>query len=388
MNKKTLAFLLIIASQQSLAEQWYIEPEVKLKTEYDDNVRLSPINEEDDYSTLFTGDVYFGTRTEISDIKVHAQLNSIKFARLKDFDFTGGKLGLETEFTNDLDQFALKASYDRDSTRNTELTETGNIFQSIERTRLNISPSWQRQYSERATVFANYGYSDINFEKTRNLNFNDYWYDNANLGVSYLFTEKTTIQTSIGLARYETESISSSKYDQTNIRMDFTHQISESSTGGLTLGYMKTDSEFNIPGLGKTSISDNNWQFDANYKKQFEITSFNAELSVSEIPSSQGRLLRKKALNLGFKRQLNERLNLSVNVEAYKNETGGGISLATDSREFLSIQPRLTWKATEWWIINCDYRYIHSENPDRNNGAAEANRISVTARYIWPRENN
>lgn len=384
MKKKIIplvVLLCLIVSGNAVAEKWYFEPVASLRLSFDDNVRLSPTNEEEDFSTLLVVDSRFGVRTEVTDIKFQLQLDAQRYQDLDDLDTNDIKLGMQTTHQIELDRFGLDLAYESDDSRNTEVESTGLVQTSSQRVLISIAPNWQRQLSERALVFANYNYSDIEYDGTGRI---DYWTDSASLGFSYALSEKTTLQTSVNASRYEAESISS-EYQTYGLRAGFNHNFTETFSSGLTVGLTHTESDF-LVGVTPTSATDNSWQLDASLKKKFQVTDIVASLSVTESPGSQGRLLRNEKLKLSVNRKLSERLAFSVTGTAYRNESAGGIDNTADSRTYYSLEPRLRWKATRWWTVVGSYRYRNQEFTETTNGDAESNALFVTVQYTWPRE--
>ena len=390
MNKKiTIPALLLccIASGNAFAEKWYFEPTASLTGGYDDNVRLLANHEQSDYSSLLNFDMRFGARTEVSDTKFQVQLDSKRYADadLKDLESDDQKFGVDTNYRSGLNLFALTADYIDDSTSTSEEGTTGNIRTSKRRVLKSIAPIWQRQVTERSVLFASYNFTDVDYEEG---SLTDYWNDSASFGVTHSLTEKTSVQVALATSRFVSDTLFSSEYKSNSVRIGLNHLLSETLTADMTVGFTRTDSDFQL-GPIKKSVTDNSLQFDASLAKQFLTTTVKAGIVVSEIPSGEGRLLQTTALNLNIKHKISERLNLLLDMQVYKNETGGGITVASDEREYYSIRPMLQWRATEWWTVTTDYRYRQQEytNTSRGGGVAESNAIFVTIRYVWPREN-
>lgn len=384
MKKKIIlpvVLLCLIATGNAVAEKWYFEPVVSLRLSFDDNVRLSPTNEEEDFSTLLVVDSHFGVRTEVSDIKFQVRLDAQRYQDLDDLNTNDIKLGMQSTYQMELNRFGLDLIYESDDSRNTEVGSTGLVQTNSQRELISFSPNWQRQLSERALVFANYNYSDIEYDGIGRVN---YWADSASIGFRYALSEKTSLQTSMNASRYEAESISS-EYQTYGLRAGFTHQFTETFSSGLTVGLTHTESDY-LVGMNPASASDNSWQLDASLKKQFQVMDVSATFSITEAPGSQGRLLRNEALKLSFNRKLSERLAFSVAGTVYRNESAGGIVNTADSRTYYSLEPRLRWKATRWWTVIGSYRYRNQEYTETGNGSAESNALFITAQYTWPRE--
>ncbi len=381
-----LALFALSFTTNCLAEKWYFEPNVTIRTAVDDNVRLSVNNEESAFSTLITGKADFGFRTEVSDVKFYATLADRRYSGIADLNSQDKTLGLTTALRSGLNLYSFSGSIFRDSTRTSELETTGLVQANKQRTRISLNPSWTRTLTERASLKLGLAYTDVGYEDALNTGLVDYTYKQADAFWSYQLSPQTEAQLLANVSRYEAP-VLRTQYDTYGVRAGFSHQLSETSSASALVGLSKTDSEFFSGGVARQA-DDMALLLDLRYIKNMdEVQSFDVGLSMSESPGGSGDLLRATKLSFNAKRRLSTRLDFSLNASLTENETGGGVNNTGNDRTYLSLEPKLSWRATEWWNLTGGYRYRQQEYTSSSAGTADSNMIYFTARYTWPREN-
>lgn len=376
------------------AGRWFVEPTASLRGMYDDNVRLETTNILSDQSAQFTLDSRFGYRDELSETKLQVQLDSERFASLEDLDGDDQKLGLESTFRFGLNRFGLTAAYERDGTRNTEQTTTGLIQTRHRRILRTLTPFWEYQISERSSLFANYYHTDVSYDSEAPQV--DYLYKGAVLGVSHSLSEAVQLRGQLGYSKFEVDENSTIQKTK-SFNVGLFYQLSEKMVWSVSAGQRKTESAFQeltfFPatlsfGFESQSVTSTTSQLDTSLEAIRETGSIKVQLGISEQPSGDGRLLQTSRLALYFKHKISEKLSLGLDLAAYINETGGGLSIDSDDREYFMVKPAVYWRLSEWWSISADYRYRQQEFTSSNSGVAESNAFFISLSYVWPREND
>lgn len=380
-EKLTIFLFALCIAGPSTAEKWYVEPAASLRLGYDDNVRFVATGNEGAFSSLLNANANFGVRTEVSEVKFQAQLNAKRYDGLSDLDTDDPRLRLKAGYRSNLNVFGLDAAYQRESTRTTELTGSGLVQINGRRILQSITPSWKRQVNERTSVQAGYHYTDISFEGAVGLV--DYWSDVASLGLEYSLTERMSISGLLSHSRFEAELVSRS-YVSDMLKLNFVYKATQTLTLNAGIGFTHTGTDFLDSGV-PTSSSDIRGLFDVGVKKEFESIVIEAKTNVTEASGSEGRILRTNAVEISMRQGLSERMVFSFKGRAFKKESAGSVVDTGDRRDFFSLEPKISWKATPWWTIDGMYRYRQQQR--EGSGTAQSNAVFIMARYVWPREN-
>ncbi|MES9882042.1 MAG: hypothetical protein ABW185_14290 [Sedimenticola sp.] len=368
-----------------LAEKWYFEPTASLRLGYDDNVRFSVSDKEGAFSSHLNAKARFGFRTEVSDVNLLAQLNGRRYNGLNELNTADQLLGLDVTHRSELDIFGLKGSYERDSTRTSELETTGYVRESKRRIKKNLNPSWNRVLTERTSLQVGYQYSDVAYSDVGTSGLVDYRYDTANAGLDYTLSESTNLQASLMASKYEA-SDAGTKFNSYGVRGGFSKEFSETLSGSFSLGITRTDSDFIGIGGNPDSASDNTPSLDLSLKKLYGNMILKGTLSMSQSASGYGRQTQQNALEVSLHKELSPRSDFSFQGRLQESGSSGGVNDSSDDRTYLSLEPKISWNATRWWTVSGSYRYRRQEQTSTNNGAAESNAVFLAARYVWPRE--
>jgi hypothetical protein len=375
----------LLLSTPVFAEIWYFEPVANARLGYDDNVRLTTRNSESAFSGLVNVSAPFGVRSEVSDIKMEARLESRRFEGLSDLDADDLAFSFDANRIFELDRLRLRGALERDSTRVTELETTGAIQSSTPRKRMNINPSWTRQLSERIALELGYDYTDVSYDDAELFGLVDYEYQFASAELTYKLTERNLFLGALLAADFDA---SDTNTEQTTYgaRIGIEREFSETFKGRFLVGFTHTESDFINDQNNPVSSDDNDVLLDVSIEKDYETFRVKGTFGTRVAPTGRGRMLRKDAIGFRLVRDLSDRAAFKFDAQWFKNESAGGIVNDNDDRVYYSLMPTLTWRATRWWTIESSYRYRIQEYTETGDGEAESNAVFLTARYQWPRE--
>lgn len=375
----------LLVATQAMAEKWYVEPSASVRFGYEDNVRLVTSNEDSAFSTYLNVQAPFGFRTEVSDVNLSAQLESRRYDGLSDLNTDDQHLGLDAVFRSGLDLFSLQGSYERDSTRTSELETTGLVQSSKRRIGKNLNPSWTRALTERTSLELGYQYTDVSYQDADLTGLVDYRYDKATAGMVYKLSEKTDLHGNLSASKYDAPD-ADTEFKIYGLQVGVSLKVSEKLSASVSVGLTHTKSDYLGTGGGKEMSSDNAILLDLSVKKIYETMTVEGFLSTSETPSGYGRMLRRNAIGLSLHREPSPRTTFSFRGEVYENTSAGGFDVDSDDRLYYSLEPGLSWRATNWWTISSAYRYRRQDYTNSSTGAADSNAVFITASYVWPRE--
>ena len=374
-------FLLLFSTSVS-AEKWYFEPSVSARLGYNDNVQLSTDNEIETYTSYITADAALGFRTSVSDVSITAKMIDRRFDDHADLNTNNQFLNLQSSYRSGLNLFGLGAAYERESTRTSEFDFSGYSSTNKIKITKSISPYFGRTLTERTSMQIGGNYTDVTYEDAELTGLSDYTNRSVYVSLQHNLSERTSLQAVLSKSLYVSDS---AEFDSTSLQLGINHMFSETLSFNALLGpnytkstYSSGGTEEEYRGVGKL--------IDVGLTKKFELTSLSASLKTSESAGGEGKMTSRTSLNLSLNHRFSERTTFALSSTFQQNESGGGRTDASDEREYFSIEPRLSWKATPWWTITGSYRYRQSEYTSSDAGPAESNALFVTVRYVWPKE--
>ena len=73
----------------------------------------------------------------------------------------------------------------------------------------------------------------------------------------------------------------------------------------------------------------------------------------------------------------------SISAAAYQTEYVGGVVNGSNSRYYW-VEPRMTWRLQEGWVLDAGYRYAHQKY-EQQPVSATASLVYVNIGYTWPK---
>jgi hypothetical protein len=376
------SMVLLFISSQALAEKWYFEPSVSARLSYNDNVQLSTDSEIETYTSYITADAALGFRTNVSDVSITAKMIDRRFDDHAYLNTNNQFLNLKSSYRSGLNLFGLGAAYERESTRTSEFDFSGYSTTNKIRITKSISPYYDRTLTERTSVRVGGNHTDVTYEDAEFTGLSDYINKSAYASLQYRLSERTSLQAVLSKSLYLSDS---TEFDSTSAQLGVNHMLSETFSINALIGPNYTKSKYSS-GATEEEYSDVGKLIDIGLRKNFELTSINASLKTSESAGGEGKMSSRTSLNFSLNRKLSARTNFVLSSTLQQNESGGGRTDTSDEREYFTIGPRLSWKASPWWTITGSYRYRKSEYTASDAGPAESNAVYITVRYVWPKE--
>lgn len=364
------------------AREWYINPDVNLRLEYDDNILLRSENTSDIYGLRAAFNAEAGTRTETSDINLSSKVNVYQY------------WGAESNALNRVDVFlygrsnfmitersslGLDAAYIHDNSVTNELDTTGLTQNPVPRQQFNIAPHWSYTLTERQFIQAGYTHEEVEYDNTTNTRFTSYKTDSIN--ISYLYQWHENLEQFV--------SFSSLWYQLT----DFNRETSNYNiTSGLDYSYSKTlriNFMLGVRMTGTTTtfgdfkIEDSSVGplFGFGFNKQFEYGSLNFDYNRSITPSSIGQLLQVDLINIGSFYSVTEHLGLMFSATISKTDESNN-NIRNNNRIYYSVEPKIIWKFNRHTNLSCSYRF-RMQDFDGSEGGAVSNAFYMTINYQW-----
>ena len=238
-------FLFLFKSGYLWGGQKQINASIAVREMYDDNIYLGSTMEIDDFITLIRPEVNIDVKTERMDFRGGIALNVQRYANESQLNTTDQIYTLTTRFlSSERLNLGLDGRYIKDTTLETELTETGiGLIRTI-RKNYSFSPSATYTLSERDSLTITSFYTRTNYQSP---DYSDYWVSGVNLNYKHLLSsERLSL---IGQAGYNyvkfnpSESIYEGHYHNCQIYGGINYLFSETITMNFLMGLRYTNSK-------------------------------------------------------------------------------------------------------------------------------------------------
>lgn len=426
-DRALLSAVLLIASMYSTmcdAREWYAKPSASLRGFYDDNLlmRRTDQGKFEVYGGTFSAGSKFGMRSETADVGVTAQAIINRYDAPTNIDNENYHFKLESSFNvTERNQFTLNGRYFIDNNIGTQFEETGLTQFLVERTTWAVQPNWTYRLSETESLILDYSHEEIDYEQNNTNFLQSYNTDSVSLNYTIQWTERLQWFALANYLRFETPETSfstqvifpfffpvpgtqtltsSSLSDMYSIQTGVNYNHSETWSSNVMVGGRWTESEsmqkissrpdnplFDPFFLSTQTITENDsspgYLLSVGTNKQFERSSIGASFFQDVRPTSQGQLMQYTGITLTGDHKITEHLKFSLNASATQQSTAGGDEQNTRfDRDFISVEPKLSWRIDRQMTLAGGYRYRWQEF-SRDIQARESNSVYLQLNYNW-----
>lgn len=392
------AMLSGLATSAARAAEWSLEPSIDLRGEYDSNIHLTPGPHNGVWGATLSPDARFRGATEALDVSGDLRFNLNRYWGESGLDTNDYIFGLRSTYKGERDVVGFNADAVRDSTLVSELAETGVVLTRDQRTRLTANPSWTHALTERTSIGASYTFNDVHYANTAGTGLVNYRDQTATVTLQQLLSEREIASIAGSWERYETAQSRATTYA---VQVAYDRAFSESVHANVTVGARNTRTTLfsealvcegtilfgicfgNVTAIPfSVSETHTGYIFSASLDKRWETATLSGQVSHVLNPSGIGTLVETDRVALSWNQQWSPTVSYSVYGAAYQAKDIG--SFSTGKSRYYTIEPRASWRITEWWTLTGGYRYNHAGYPGTSSNASD-NVAYLVLTYTWPK---
>jgi hypothetical protein len=360
---------------------------------YDDNIYLYSTEKRDDFISIIRASGSLDYKTERTDIKGRVNLNIWRYNEENELNTVDQIYSLDTNFSSsERLRLGMTGRYTKDTTLETELTETGvGLVRSIRKNYF-LSPSATYALSERDTLSFSPFYTSSNYESDT---YNDYWVSGATANYKHIFKdERLTLIAQAGYNyvkikpreyEYDFFTLSSEgRYHTCQLYGGVSYLLSETLTMNILLGVSYTDSVmkrktalFGIYPVSKTEDKDKTfgWVGNANLSKTLEKGSVTVGARRELSPSGLGELLETNRIYIFYINKFTEKLQGELDASYYRGKGLGRIK----TYHTWNIIPTLHYYIKKYLTVDLNYSYTYYESDTHS----ERNTVFLGITWLW-----
>ena len=373
-----IVFLPLFLIESSAAEIT-ATPAITFKVEYDDNINFDSKDEIDDFSGSAIPGLKLNYLTELLEFNIYGELDVKRYLDKTDFDRTNQLYGFDGKYQM-LERLYLLGEFDyrKDETINSQLEETGRVFNLARRERYNANGGLRYQISELSEVGPNFLYEKTNYSSK-----DDEDYDLYQISLTYtkeFQNQRDTINLIPSYAKYNSDVQDADGY---RFEVDWIHLLGETLTSNILFGprYTRIDRKDNDNtdtdwgGIGKIEIAKKGETFIGNIGYSHDVRS-----------SSQGEIIQVDRLYLNFDKRIWERFGAKFDGSGYySNNVSGNKEKFT----YFVLTPSIYYMLTEYHLLELFYSYQNQvEMGEPGNPTSQRNRIWLNLKLEFPKKWN
>jgi hypothetical protein len=385
----------------SRAAEWSVEPSVGLRTDYNDNINLSPLPHPSVWGVKLSPDVKFSGETETLKVTGGLNLSINRYFGEDGLDTVDHTLSLRSDYKAERDLVGLNIDSIRDSTLVSELATTGVVQARRQRSLLTANPTWSRALTEATSLRASYSYTDVHYDDTAGTSLINYGDQSASVGIQSKLDERNSVNVAAYYDRYETKP-AQFRANTYGVQGGYDHAFSETLQGSFIVGLRRTQSTIAsdalvcdgpiINGLCLGTVTEvtsvqketsSGYTLNASLAKRWETDTVSGQLSREINPSGVGSLIQTDRIQVIWTKEWSPTLSSNISAAAYRSRYIGGVVTDSNSR-YYTVEPRLTWRLAEGWALDAGYSYAR-QNYETAPVTATANVVYVNLSYAWPK---
>lgn len=396
------AAVLAAIGAEAAAVQVYVQPVVYMREEMDDNVALAVEDETSLVGTTVGTLVKSGLREELWHVDLDVGANSSHFNR-KEYDYDGQNIKMAGAYESETDQFDASVGLVRDSTRDSEVLDTGNIgTAAMRREMTDAAGSWRHFVSERQLLEVAPSLTRMRYDTDT---LNDFDQDVVSLGWIYLFSERSRLTGSVYRENLSYQVLHGPESETTGVQVRVDHQFSETEKVSAFLGRAATDTDgetdvgvfdwrlIDPPGpepLGVYKVkvaslyvpyssSKNTTRMGVDYTWEMDLLSGTLSLSQNTRASGNGYIMQYQGLQADLRYDMSPRQYVSGSLVAQTQKALDDQRYTVD-RNIYEANFFYVYKLTETWTVDFNYRYRLEK--EKSVGRGVSNALLISIRYV------
>lgn len=396
--RKTLTVMLLTACAAGAeAAEWKIDPTLEFNAGYNDNVRQTIDDKTSSAEATFSPSSKFSVETAESGLSGDLRFDFRRFEEDSDLDDNNVRLLINSFHRMERSEIGLDAGLIKDTTLDSQLENTGLIFNRETRYSVYAGPNWAYKLNERTTASFSYKYRDVQYDNTGENGFVDFNTHSGQASLNRIVNERATA--SVILSYSKNDNDNDVKTNNTNLQTGGSYQISETLSTSMFAGVRHTEADFSqdslipifsgdtiigfVPLTQDVSRSDWGYTFNGSLSKAFlrGQTSLSASRDISN--DANGIPIEVTRANWSNLYRFTEILSVNLNIGISNSQSGNSAGTKL-SRDYYTIEPGFNWNLEKFWSISGSYRY-RKQTFDNTSDDATQNAAYLTLTYQWPR---
>ncbi|MEQ8857263.1 MAG: hypothetical protein RIC56_01325 [Pseudomonadales bacterium] len=390
------AAALYVVVPQRVEAAWVVEPAARAEVRHDDNVRMSPTDEEDGLVNTLTGQLTLRQVTERADFAAIVGATYLDYSGVdlddEDIEFLqvrgiweGERVryGLRGSVRRDvllrtadtLDDFTGGAGdedfvVDDDTSIPPDDVDVGSVETQIRRIRTDVSPRVDFELGARTGLGLAYRYYANEYDEEPGVDVQDGEQHEVGVELARNLSEISTFRLRARAARFDPEV--DETVDSYEIVAGLDRRFSDRFFGSIEVGGRRAETD---------QETDNGFVVRLRGIQSLERGRLAASLERSLVPSTSGDMVERDTARLQFYRSVSDRVAISVESRAYRISESTGVG--GGDRDYVEIEPRIERALSPSWSLGLSYRYRWV---DRENevDSASSNAVSLFLSFRPP----
>ncbi|MBV1906462.1 MAG: hypothetical protein KUG75_10320 [Pseudomonadales bacterium] len=375
MNKLRVAYCLcLLAGTQLQAAELALQYYIDARAESDSNVRLSNTDKTKIQGAVISPQLSFTRKTATLELGLDAGADFSHFNKSR-FNSDDQNAAVRISYQTAHSEVGAHASFDRTSTRSSELEDTGRFQNAaIRREQGNAGVNWSYTINRTNGLELSGQLSEVDYATDQ---LRDYETKNASLTYTHILNKRISLQAVTYIQDYTTKDgfeVSANTYGG---QLGVVAALSRRFNLTVLVGGAKTEQDIDTI-FGTFAQSSEN--FVVNSSLKYAVRQYEASLGFtrSVTPSGNGFVQLSTIGRGDVMCRLGKYTQVFANFVLGSNETVG--NTFDSQRDFQSASAGLRYQFAKAWRLSARYRY-RTQEPFNTNDKAKSNAVYLTLKY-------
>jgi len=354
---------------------WAVAPFAKSSIVFDDNIRFVPEDVESSLGINLDAGAVVSNETEVVKTEVTPRIAYKAYAEDSDLNTVDAYLDFTTTSFGERSDLGLDLKLANDSTRTSELSDSGRVLLNKRRTYFSMSPSWKYLLTPLVSMKVDYLFNGSQYEDSGENGLNDYEFQRSRVELDKRLTEETDVFVRGYYQRYKVLDLSNKATSyglEGGFRTNWTSKLSlRAAIGGVT-------TESTVEGRDDEG---SRFSASAGLRYRAETTSYDAQIRSEVSPSSTGEVYYENTFRLNVSGTQNAQLSWFVGASLIDRSAVREDSDQPD-RTYYRIEPGVSYKLDPDWSLAFRYGFSFQERSDEDD--ATRNQVYVGVTYRKP----
>jgi hypothetical protein len=377
----TVILLIVFLPLWCEAGELTINPSLRLRGEYDDNIDFDPKDETGDWGGYVIPKMTLDYATELLKVSLFGEVDVLKYLDETTFDRTNVLTGMDGSYRMS-PRWILKGDFEfrRDETIDSQLEETG---QATDRSRVKTYDGGGGlfyQITELSDIGFDVDYRKRDYNSDDNVDFDRYTFS---LPYTKRFAnQRDTLGFIPAYTIFDSDAEDANDY---SFAVEWKRRISETLNSEVMVGGRYTDIDEN-----QNNGNDDNLGVFGKLALSKTTETFSGEIGLSRDlrANSDGQILTVNQAFLRFDKRFLERLGFRFDGSGYISDTESG-NAGGDKVRFFEAKPELYYMLTENHSVILTYNYQNKKEFDEpGDPETQRNRVSLGFEFNFPKKWN
>lgn len=371
-----------------------LTPVLSLGARYDNNVLFDRNVVIDDYSSVVNPSLALNHKTERTDLNLGADIKFVNYLDETELDNTKQvyEFNVNSQLSERLNGQA-KARYIRDTLLDSELEETGVVYNQEDRERINTQGGVNYSLSQKSRLGALYNFTYTDYEERTRADRNDH---SVGIAFSRFFNEGLDSLSVSPRYRYillshykdsDDNTVKGTEVHNFSLNLGWTHKSSEVGTIRLFLGGRYTE-ERPIKSGNDTDAEKRDYSgvvADFSYTIKDEISDLRIGYRRDINIDANNDLREMDRLYTYYHYMLTERSRAGIDANIYLTRTENQDGNDSDTR-YLDIQPKISYSLTERHYLQLAFRYSLQYDDTEEDETIDRSQLLLTLVFRFPQK--